>query len=194
MVESLLGDFCQLLCHGWITFGILLCQGWVTFGILLSTFVSWVNHVWDTFVNFCVMGEWRLGDFCQLLCHGWITFGILLCHGWVTFGRLLSTTVQWVNHVWDTFVNYCAMGESHLGYFCATGESLLGYFVNCSSCKDKLKDKYTQRLLIRYQGKLKHNHDFLGYSALCKFSLSPIVPLVSHLWDTSSTVHQTLQT
>ena len=69
--------------------------------------------------------------------------------------------------------NYCAMGESRLGYFCAMGESVLWHF--CQRfiwiCKHKLKDKHTQRLLIKYQGKLKQNHNLLGYSALCRFRL-----------------------
>ena len=76
-------------------------------------------------------------------------------------------------HFWDTFVNYYAMCESRLGYFCAMGESVLWHF--CQRfiwiCKHKLKDKHTQRLLIKYHGKLKQNHNLLGYSALCKFRL-----------------------
>ena len=76
-------------------------------------------------------------------------------------------------HFWDTFVNYYAMGESRLGYFCAMGESVLWHF--CQRfiwiCKHKLTDKHTQRLLIKYQGKLKQNHNLLGYSALCRFRL-----------------------
>ena len=43
-----------------------------------ATTVPWVSHFWDTFVNYCAMGESLLGYFCQLLCHGWVTFGLLL--------------------------------------------------------------------------------------------------------------------
>ena len=63
-----------------------------------------------------------------------------------------ATTVPWVSHFWDTFVNYCAMDESRLGYFCDFWET----FVNCSSDFANLNSRTNTQilLLIMCQGKL----------------------------------------